>query len=156
MKQEHLKKKISAYEPLNRNSTSPTNDHNDHTYSLPSPKKIDNTQLLSISDCIDSIAIPKNVGNSLFIETDHSYIPEFESLSMFAENVIQYIASYIARCVSLKSKCTHCIKLLLRIQKQRLIELKDKGGLFIPSTDLIKLCKYAEKMIKKLQNKLYT
>lgn len=89
---------------------------------------------------------------------EHSYCGDYDSLSLYVENVVQYIAGSVVRQVSKKLTCIECLQVLLSgedIEKEGLIKEKDvKGGLLNPSNDVVKLCKTAESVIRKNDNML--
>ena len=83
---------------------------------------------------------------------------EFESfltegnLSKIQEDVLSYIAGFMCRKVHVQSKCKFCASLLVATVKDGksldLIKCKDRGGLYYPSDDLIKVCKLAENALQ--------
>lgn len=57
-------------------------------------------------------------------------------------DIVEYIAGYIVRSLSSKIVCESCLKLLTSntLQTYSLIGCKDRGGLIVPSHDVVKLC----------------
>jgi len=84
---------------------------------------------------------------------DHDYLPNNESLSLFAENVVVYVAGYVVRAVKSKLSCPICRRALTCNENLEdtyrsdfgLIHKKDRGGLVRPSDDVIAVCKSAER-----------
>ncbi|CAH2088930.1 unnamed protein product [Euphydryas editha] len=106
--------------------------------------------------------IDKLTHRHILIEEDDStlyeeYLDHLElSLSEYTEQVLQYIAGFIARKLTRCLKCDQCVELLHGSKKQRLqsiIEKKSKGGLTYPSSSLLKIVKFTEKILK--QNLMY-
>ena len=84
---------------------------------------------------------------------DHDYLPAFNSLSKFVENVVVYIAGYVVRTLTRKIHCEPCRVALYSPDDAcgayfALVQQKDRGGLVKPSTDVIAVCKSAEHCIR--------
>lgn len=121
---------------------------------------------ISILNCPSTDEPVKNINKltdrHILIEEDDStlyeeYLDHLElSLSEYTEQVLLYIAGFIARKLTRCLKCDECIGLLHGSKEQHLqsiIEKKSKGGLTYPSSSLIKIVKYTEKILK--QNLMY-
>ena len=63
--------------------------------------------------------------------------------SDYKDNVLIYIAGYIQRKVLAKESCVDCVDQIKKMQRvsSDLIDIKDRGGLIIPSEELVKLVK---------------
>lgn len=87
---------------------------------------------------------------------DHDYMPNVRSLSCYVDNVVVYIAGFVSRAVREHISCTLCQAALV-VTKDRndvcrrdtgLFALKDRGGLVMPSTDVVAVCKIAERCVR--------
>jgi hypothetical protein len=84
-------------------------------------------------------------------------MPGTEALTLFVQNIVVYIAGFVGRSVARKSKCPSCVLALMSNEAQPaatseeyiLINEKDNGGLFHPSTDLIEVCRLTEIEIRR-------
>lgn len=88
------------------------------------------------------------------IDFDHTYITEYESLTLYVDNAVVYIAGFVARHVGKTTKCSSC-KAALTISEGNelhftLINVKNNGGLKTPSSDVIIICKTSEKIIRQV------
>jgi hypothetical protein len=90
--------------------------------------------------------------------TDHDYVPNFDRLSSFVDNIIVYIAGFVARSLSKKLSCDSC-RLAVTAPKftddvygtdYSLLQLKDRGGLCMPSDDVVAVCRVAEHCIRRV------
>ncbi|RXG64941.1 DNA transposase THAP9 [Armadillidium vulgare] len=83
---------------------------------------------------------------------DHSYINEYETLTLVCDNIVSYISGFIVRKLSKSIKCVSCIAALTNENSvspyMSLINIKNKGGLVLPSQDVIKTCRWCEKVIR--------
>lgn len=64
------------------------------------------------------------------------------NVSISAEQIIGYIAGWVARALIKTIKCEMCVTELITNEKLRfhkLIDIKDMGGLCYPSYDLFKV-----------------
>ncbi|CAG4948590.1 unnamed protein product [Colias eurytheme] len=78
----------------------------------------------------------------------HDYIGNFE-LSEFSKEAITYIAGYVVRNLKKIIKCDECLGAIFAIEKfPGFIVQKDVGGLHYPSQDVIKICVFAEKILR--------
>ncbi len=96
-------------------------------------------------------------------EHDEDEVPDFptySALSIFVGNVVVHIAGFVGRKVAKTLDCEPCFRALYHTDKEYtrirsdyiLISKKDNGGLFIPSEDLVLVCKETEKTIRSLQD----
>jgi hypothetical protein len=132
---------------------------------------LDNCKLLSIARSVDRLHSSPDVTidtvsylrrNDLEISqsqmdvADHDYVPNFQSLSRFVDNVVVYIAGFVARRLNAKIVCDQCKNALTKNDSNddcfqsdfALIHLKNRGGLVSPSSDVIAVCKSAERCIR--------
>lgn len=75
----------------------------------------------------------------------------------FSAQVIGYIAGNVVHALIKKIKCEICVGALLsdsRDSMHKFINKKDKGGLIYPSTDVLKICKSAETVIRQYTDTL--
>lgn len=80
---------------------------------------------------------------------DHNYtiLCATSNLSNFAEEIVVYIAGFIAKKLGSLIKCERCVGTLYGTQENlmgSLLSLKDRGGLTYPSKDVIYVCKETE------------
>lgn len=92
---------------------------------------------------------------------DHDYFGENWCFTDYADEVITYISGFIARTVKKRIDCSFCKQLLVLSDAQKetdthrpdkLLQRKNRGGLCLPSPDVIIICKNAEKSLR-LYNK---
>ncbi len=89
-------------------------------------------------------------------EIDNSNV---STLSLFVENIVVYIAGFVAKKMKNKLDCDVCKSALITTDNEYmsfredfcLLADKDKGGLCKPSEDLVIVCKIAERMIRQEQ-----
>jgi hypothetical protein len=87
---------------------------------------------------------------------DSSSWPDIAKMSLYCENVVEYIAGFVSREVIKCTSCTECAEVLVepkRDMKQTaavdsLITLKDNGGLVHPSRDVVSVCKISETVFR--------
>jgi len=127
----------------------------DQTVCLPLKQ---NTQLLSDRTSVQVISPFEDVPN------DHCYSACLSRNSQaFVDNIVVYIAGFVVRKVYCKIACDSCRPSLLAQTSQHpinqyfegmfhLLNLKDKGGLVVPSQGVVLLLLAAEKAIRRLQN----
>lgn len=96
---------------------------------------------------------------SMNSDFDHDYVPQYQSLTLYTESVVHYMAGSIVRQVSRKLKCISCLEILFAPKdtvKTGLIKQKDvKDTLINPAGDVVKLLKLAEKVFRQ-NDKLFT
>ncbi|KAK3907550.1 DNA transposase [Frankliniella fusca] len=72
-------------------------------------------------------------------------LQELISLSAFTNDVVEYIAGYVGKGLLSKLNCPQCaLALTGEDSKSLLLKRKNRGGLFIPSSDLIHVCRMTE------------
>lgn len=122
----------------------------------------DNTSLLHVFDeicvqenkvlTITDVSIRKKYGLDdkppLQIEDEFCDVPDITvNLSEFQGAVIPYIAGYVGRTLDRQMECGECCEALgskAHTTSSSFIRFKDKGGLFKPSKDVIKICEETE------------
>ncbi|KAG7307177.1 hypothetical protein JYU34_007329 [Plutella xylostella] len=70
----------------------------------------------------------------------------------YKEQVVGYIAGYVARSLLKKIKCTACIESLLAKEKKvfhKFVSVRDEGGLVYASQDTYDICKITEEVLRK-------
>ena len=127
------------------------------------------TDLLSISSRIEAaqdladaeFSVDQHHVTNDIVETDHDYsdIPAFAHLSMYVENVVVYVAGFVVRKLWDKVCCVECVvALTLTPDASRettttereliaadLLVRKNRGGLLMPSADVVLVCKVCER-----------
>ena len=145
----------------------------------------DNTRVLSllvnkkprksiISNSADNVTpynLPINISDELYEEfstiTETYFLAFYNNFSKVNENfsalhldeIIEYIAGSIVNTISKKIKCGPCINRLFSTDKSKvlgLIKFKDQGGLKYPSNFVIKICNYAEQVIRTYKHLIFT
>lgn len=74
------------------------------------------------------------------------------NLSCCAEQIVGYIAGWVARALITTIKCETCVSELITTKKKifhKLISIKDMGGLCYPSDDTFLVCAKSENILKK-------
>jgi hypothetical protein len=98
---------------------------------------------------------------------DHTYTRSGTTLSEFVDGVLEYIAGWVVRKVSKKIACKECSdslvkkpvtsdseagtvrdSLVKKPARTSLLALKNNGGLYIPSEDVVHVVNHAEKFIR--------
>lgn len=83
------------------------------------------------------------------INNDESEIEEFvytENTMQYVKDVVEYIAGFAAKKVAKKIACSYCCNFLFSEETASLLlERKNRGGLCKASSDVVKLCRVAEK-----------
>jgi hypothetical protein len=92
-------------------------------------------------------------------EEETNNIPDLDALTPFVNNIVVYIAGYVAKNLSKNLKCAACLLSLVDPQNEAspshdriLINAKNNGGLVLPSEDLCKVCKINESTIRYFEN----
>ena len=82
-------------------------------------------------------------------------LPTFENLSLFVSNVVTYVSGFVGRKLLAKTKCSACAFSLISKNidipirsDYLLISEKQRGGLYIPSSDVIEVCRISESVIR--------
>lgn len=106
----------------------------------------------TLSDDVENIEL--NMSSLRDFDDFFSAMPK---MTEFTEQIITYIAGYVARALGKTIKCNECTNALL-LQEPRtchtydFVTKKDKGGLAFPSKDTIQICKVAELEIREIMN----
>jgi hypothetical protein len=87
-------------------------------------------------------------------------LPEFLNLTMIVRNVVVYIAGFVGRKLEKNSDCRLCVWALRHPDPDYcairsdyiLITEKNNNGLFIPSDDLVKICRITESTIRSMKD----
>ena len=80
--------------------------------------------------------------------SDPAEIPEGD-LSRFVDDVVEYIAGYLARNLQENMRCVTCAEALsTAIRPETLTSLKDNGSLLAPSQGVLSICRRAETIIR--------
>lgn len=80
--------------------------------------------------------------------------PNLSDMSLYCENVVDYIAGFVVRAVNKKLFCTECSEVLSlqkcdnQAPKVTLVDVKDCGGLVRASADVVKVCKTSESVFR--------
>ena len=88
------------------------------------------------------------------VPTDHDYsdIPDVAHLSTYVQNVVVYISGFVVKRVLGKVNCEQCIVVLtvdsLDDAALSLLLRKNRGGLKLPSPDVVTVCKLYERVFK--------
>ena len=124
----------------------------DNTQGLACKGKPINTDEHMLIDRRHNLAEPKP------LQSDHDYadVPNIVNLSEFKLAAVSYIAGFVARKVSNLVSCDDCRPALKEhgcyeeTAKTQFLLSKDKGGLVKPSTDVINICRAAEKSFQRM------
>lgn len=109
----------------------------------------DNVAILHVSSA--KIKCPVGDYNSLqtTISFDHDYVKTCFELSHFAEEIVQYIAGYVAyKLIRDSVTCSFCKDQLLGEKMPLLSELKNRGPYVAPSESVKKICKISERILR--------
>lgn len=90
-------------------------------------------------------------------DTEHDYIFNPSSLTEYSKNVVEYIAGFIGRKLKKTLKCEKCIEIIEdteHISGKSLIDIKNRGGLFKPTSDLNRICQVSEKILREYQARI--
>jgi hypothetical protein len=95
-------------------------------------------------------SLPKSVCNAM----------ELSVLSTYVDDVCEYIAGYVVRRLITKLKCECCRNLLIELPESciggHFLELRNKGGLVKPSTDVTNVIRLAEKAFQAFSDVRYS
>ena len=86
---------------------------------------------------------------------DFTDAPQITNLSEFLKSSISYIGGYTANAVIKRISCAECIKSLgsrNHTHESNFLKFKDKGNLFKPTQNVIKVCEETEKIIRRMLN----
>jgi hypothetical protein len=115
------------------------------------------TNILQVSSQITSESCKKfPVSNELF---SHVSLTDEErdfnvSMGQYMEDVVAYIAGFVVRKLKKAITCEIWASVLYNdcISNNSLINIKNRGGLVLPSDDVVTICKYSERMCLKIFN----
>jgi hypothetical protein len=88
-------------------------------------------------------------------------LPGLAVLSLFVRNIVVYISGFVSDAVAKKTTCPSCVLALCGsetdetislMQDYTLITEKNNGGLVLPSSDVVQVCKIAELEIRRAQS----
>jgi hypothetical protein len=93
---------------------------------------------------------------TLFQNADHDYCTT-RRLSLFVNNILEYIAGWVVRKLSAKIACADSLNALVAkadhvSHSESLLEIKNNGGLVKPSADVIAVIQQAEKVLREQVN----
>ena len=92
----------------------------------------------------------------LIQKSDHCYaktlVRQGVILSTFVGDVVEYIAGFVVRKVSVQHGCAECSVVLFRKRASGLVQRKNRGGLKLPSAEVVKNCRKAESCIRASAN----
>lgn len=123
--------------------------------------KISNKSVRNEQEMTQHSAQQKADIDFIHLFTDHDYFQHNNwYLTEYAEEVITYISGYVARSVEKKINCSFCKELLISKAQEdtctnKLLKRKNRGGLYLASPDVIKICKNAEKTLRLNRDKLF-
>lgn len=106
------------------------------------------------SDIINRSTIKSRLFSDSQTENKNDYLPfllDSATLSEYSTRVIAYIAGFIVRHLKKIIYCETCIEALIGEETHIecwLINLKNRGGLSLPSHDIIVICNKAERVIR--------
>lgn len=76
-------------------------------------------------------------------------LQELILLSPIVTDVVEYIAGYVGMGVVEQGNCPGCASALIGQESTSLLlKRKNRGGLFIPSTDLVRVCRLTERSVR--------
>ncbi|KAG0423556.1 hypothetical protein HPB47_000664 [Ixodes persulcatus] len=108
--------------------------------------QVDGTATLRSSGCHQQVQARDEAATGEGNHETNSY----QSLSKFAECVVEYIAGNVAVNFAKVTKCPECSRIaLVTSDKRGLVLAKDAGGLLSPSQDVLHLCTIAEKVLRR-------
>ena len=80
---------------------------------------------------------------------DHDYFGNINNINGYVEDVSVYIAGFIAMKILKKTSCEYCKTFLIMTKHDsKLANIKDRGGLIKPSTDVQTVCIETEKVFR--------
>ena len=122
---------------------------------------------VAISSAVKTNCIAQDVTSILNVETaadcksalsfvdalsEHDDVPSVSSLSKFVEGIIEYVAGFVVRKVVTKVNCAECAEALVTETNSSshtgLLQLKNNGGLVVPSSDVIKVVSHCETVVR--------
>lgn len=119
---------------------------------------LEQVNILTCSSRIDPVASINDLTNKKSLievpEDNSSLFEEYldclnNNVSKYTENVVTYIAGFVARKLSRNIKCITCASMLFGdIKAKSLISLKSRGGLVYLSKDIEENCRKTEQILK--------
>jgi len=118
----------------------------------------DHTDLLHLTpqadNCSDDQFVSSNLINKLI--SDHDYCT-VQRLSVFISSVLEYVSGWVVRTLSPKIACADCLAALVApantdSRGKSLLEIKNNGGMVIPSDGVIAVVQQAEKVLREVVN----
>jgi hypothetical protein len=119
-------------------------------------------QILLTVQCTSNTGSPCSTFEDVLV--DHVYCAESCcTLSEFSVGILEYISGFIVRKLANKMSCLECYKRLTAeltknmndvtsLDGKSLLQLKNNGGLKIPSTDVVHVVKHSEKVLRSTFN----
>lgn len=111
----------------------------------------DTTKILHISS--SKKIQEQNFLDILCVEEEESFSDDFEQnnepeeVNVYKEDVIEHIAGFVLKQLNKIIDCPVCCSALQdKYRHHTLIDIKNRGGLMKPSTDVIHICKITEKI----------
>jgi hypothetical protein len=86
-----------------------------------------------------------------FDPEDPCYTNYFKEHSLYYKNIVAYISGFIVKMLQASLHCESCVSALTTDDtnaNHKLINLKSKGGLIVPSQDVIDICLSAENQFR--------
>ncbi|KYN06209.1 THAP domain-containing protein 9 [Cyphomyrmex costatus] len=112
----------------------------------------DGIDILHVTSNVKNVKCPIGDVDCLHesIDTDdHDYVKRYYELSPYVDNIVLYIAGYVAKKVSSTVECDTCRAQLVGKEMPFLSAIKNRGPLYIaPSEDVCHLCRICEKIIR--------
>lgn len=115
----------------------------------------DGAQILHVTSRTEKIVCPISAPDNFAAPElfDHDYIKSWWNLSVFVENIVQYIAGYVCYKLRKVIDCEICKEQLLGKEMPLLSGLKNRGPYLSPAKDVCDLCKSAESIIRGNQSR---
>lgn len=103
-------------------------------------------------DCSDSFLIDSSEMLDALI-SDHNYAI-MSSSDLSKSMICEYMAGFVARKLRIITKCDVCCDAIIGtnddLARYAFLELKQEGGLTIPSDGVVKICKITERLIREI------
>jgi len=92
--------------------------------------------------------------DNIFTLFDHDYeSPNGWCWNEYNSEVVTYIAGYVIKSIKNKIKCDMCLQSLESKENYSLLlKIKNRGGLLLPSPEVITICKVAERVIRQYKD----
>lgn len=115
--------------------------------------ELDNTHILYCSSSNHKLVIEDTI--NIPLEEEDFVMPQTLHLTTFVEDVVSYIAGFVAKKLIKKITCQHCVDVLVGEECfSNLQKRKTWGKLTNASNYLISVCKVAEKVFRTLKTRL--